>query len=254
MKVSVVIPVYNEEKYIGKCLDSLMKQSEKAAEIIVVDNNSQDNTLAIVEKYPGIKIIKEKLQGTTPTRNRGFNEAKGEIIARCDADTILPPNWVKKITKAFSANKNVVALSTATAYHDLPLLNRSYLPSDMIYYTSKAILGFPAMFGPSMAISKKAWLKVKKNICLDDRKVHEDIDLSIHIKKYGEIIFLPDVFVKISARRIKKDPMSFFVEYPLRLIKMIKSHRHLFQFLERGRLLRSFVVSEFLQSWKSQGK
>lgn len=231
-----------------------MKQKEEPLEIIIVDNNCTDKTISIVKKYPGVKIVKETKQGMTLARNKGFNTAKGDVVARCDADTILPTNWVKKIAETFLENKNVVGLTTATTYHDLPLISRSYLPSDMIYYTSKAILGFPAIFGPSMAISKKAWLKVKNKVCLDDQKVHEDIDLSIHIKKYGEIMFLPNVLVKISARRIKNDPMSFFVEYPLRLIRMIKSHRHFFQFLERGRLLRSFVVSEFLQSWKSQGK
>ena len=56
MKVSVVIPVYNEEKYIKNCLESLMKQEEKPDEIIVVDNNCTDETINIVKKYNGIKI------------------------------------------------------------------------------------------------------------------------------------------------------------------------------------------------------
>src|ERR1035437_9820650 len=89
MKVSVVIPAYNEEKYIGACLDSLMDQKEKPDEIIVVNNNSTDNTAKIVKKYP-VRLINEEQQGMIPARNRGFNEAKFEIIARTDADTILP--------------------------------------------------------------------------------------------------------------------------------------------------------------------
>ncbi len=227
MKVSVVIPVYNEEKYIKNCLDSLMKQKEKPDEIIVVDNNCTDKTIKIVKKYTDIKILKEKIQGMTSARNAGFNFAFGDIIARCDADSILPTNWIKGIKKAFFKNSQVVGFTNSVIFYDLPIVNKSNLPSDVFHYTSKIILGFPALIGPSMAITKKIWLKVKKEICVDDKEVHEDIDLTIHIKKYGEIFFEPDVVVKISGRRIKYNPLSFFLEYPLRLIKMLKSHRHL---------------------------
>jgi glycosyltransferase involved in cell wall biosynthesis len=226
MKVSVVIPAYNEEKYIRKCLDSLMKQSEKADEIIVVDNNSQDSTIAVARKYQGVKIIQEKIQGTTPTRNRGFNEAKEEIIARCDADSVLPSNWIKEIKIAFKKNK-IVGFTSSFVFYDLSMINRSFLPSNIFYFNSKLILGFYSLVGPAMAIRKTVWNKVKDEVCLDDKKVHEDLDLSIHIKKYGDIVLNKKVVIKMSGRRMKNDPLSFFVEYPLRFTKMMKIHREL---------------------------
>lgn len=231
MKVSVVIPVYNEEKYIQNCLDSLLKQEEKPDEIIVVDNNCTDKTIKIVRKYKEIKIIEEKKQGMTPARNKGFDTAKYEIIARCDADSILPANWIKGIKKTFSNNSQVVGFTNSVIFYDLSFVNKSNLPSDVFYYISKIILGFPSFVGPSMAITKKAWIKVKKELCADDKDVHEDIDLAIHIKKYGEIFFEPNVVAKISGRRIKYNPLSFFLEYPLRLIKMLKRHRHMLKLL-----------------------
>jgi len=227
MRVSVVIPVYNEESRIKNCLDSLMKQDDKPNEIIVVDNNSTDNTVSIVKKYKDIKIINEKNQGITPARNKGFDTAKYEIIARCDADSVLPDNWVKQIREVFSKNKNVVGFTNPIVFYDLPVIVKSSLPSDIFYYLSKAIIGIPTLIGPSLGITKKVWMKVKKEICLDDKKVHEDIDLAIHLKKYGDIFFEPNVIVQISGRRIKYNPTSFFIEYPLRLIRMLKSHRHL---------------------------
>jgi len=226
MKVSVVIPVYNEEKYIKNCLDSLMNQEEKPDEIIVIDNNCTDKTISIVKKYKGIKIIQEKKQGITPTRNAGFNLASGDIIARCDADSILPSNWVKKIKKDFE-DKQMVGFCNSFIFYDLPIINQSSLPSKLFYSCSKIILGFYSQIGPAMAIRKDTWEKVKNEVCLDDKKVHEDIDLSIHIKKYGNIFLNKNVIVKISGRRIRYNLLSFFVEYPLRLIKMLKSHRHL---------------------------
>lgn len=227
MKVSVVIPVYNEEKCIKSCLESLIKQSEKPDEVIVVDNNSTDQTVSIVKKFKDVRIIYEKKRGITPTRNNGFNNAKYEIIARCDGDSILPNNWVKKIKEVFSKNEKVVGFTNPIVFYDLPVITQSPLPSDIFYYFSKAILGIPTLIGPSLAITKKVWLEVKKELCTDDKKVHEDIDLAIHIKKYGKIFFEPDVVVQISGRRIKYNPLSFFIEYPLRLIKMLKSHRYL---------------------------
>ena len=227
MKVSVVIPVYNEEKYIKNCLDSLMKQKEMPDEIIVVDNNCTDKTISIVKKFEGITVIQEKKQGISPARNKGFNSAKYEIIARCDADSILPDNWIKNIKETFSKNGQIVGFTSSIIFYDLPIINKSDLPSDIFHYVSKIILGFPSFVGPSMAIRKNIWSKVRNEICTNDKEVHEDIDLAIHIKKYGEIFFEPNVVVKISGRRIKHNPLSFFLEYPLRLTKMLKMHRHL---------------------------
>lgn len=88
--VSVVIPAYNEERYLAACLTSLQKQTLKNFETIVVDNNSTDKTAEIARRF-GAKVVKELKQGIIPARERGFREAKAEIIARTDADTIVAP-------------------------------------------------------------------------------------------------------------------------------------------------------------------
>ncbi|MBI3955353.1 glycosyltransferase family 2 protein, partial [Candidatus Gottesmanbacteria bacterium] len=98
--ISVVIPVYNEEKYIARCLQSVCNQNFKNYEVIVVDNNCTDKTAKIAAGFK-VKIIREKIQGMTPARERGFREAKSEIIARTDADTIIPNNWLSSIYKYF---------------------------------------------------------------------------------------------------------------------------------------------------------
>ncbi len=226
MKISVVIPVYNEEKYIKNCLDSLMKQEDKPDEIIIVDNNCADQTIPIVKKYKGITVIQEKEQGITPARNAGFNLASGDIIARCDADSILPSNWIKQIKIDFE-NEQIVGFANSFVFYDLAIINQSFFPSKLFYFCSRMILGFYSLIGPAMAIRKNIWEKVRNDVCLDDKRVHEDIDLSFHIKKYGNIFLNKSVVIKISGRRIKYNLLSFFVEYPLRLIKMLKSHRHL---------------------------
>lgn len=224
MKVSVVIPVYNEEKYVGKCLESLFGQSEKADEIIVVDNNCTDSTVPIVKKYPLVKVVKEAKQGMIPARNKGFDSAKGEIIVKCDADSLLPRDWIKNIKKDFADNPEAVALSMPVVMYDLPGGYKSK-PIFYLYMLSpRLIIGVYPLAGPGYAIKKSSWKKVKNDICLNDKEVHEDIDLTFHVKKVGPIIHDPKTVVMSSARRIKSDPLSFFGEYTMRFLKMVKTH------------------------------
>lgn len=109
MKVSVVIPAYNEEKYIGKTLDSLKNQIYKDYEIIVSDGGSTDKTGEIVKKY-GYKFIIHKNQTIPFARQKGIEDSTGEIIVGCDADTIYPPDHLAKIILDFDKDPNIVAV------------------------------------------------------------------------------------------------------------------------------------------------
>ena len=89
MKVTVIIPTYNEEKVIEACLESLSKQTLKDAEIIVVDDGSTDETINILQKVRksrGVKIFKQKHKGPGAARNLGVRRAKGEVLVFVDAD------------------------------------------------------------------------------------------------------------------------------------------------------------------------
>lgn len=223
MKISVVIPVFNEEKYLDRCLKSLKNQQVSPDEIIVVDNNCTDNSIKIAKKYR-TRIIKEKKQGMIFARNRGFDAARFEVIARCDADTILPKNWIKKIKESFQKNK-IEALAGLVSFYDHWLLKKNLFFSKLYFKIMKLLLGHEVLAGPGMALTKKIWRKIKNEVCLNEKKVHEDIDLAIHIAKYGRIKFDPDFLVFASSRRIKNNPLSFFIEYPIRLIKTLLIHR-----------------------------
>jgi glycosyltransferase involved in cell wall biosynthesis len=226
MKVSLIIPVFNEEKYITLCLESLEKQIEKPNEIIIVDNNCTDNTINIVKKYKKIlpiKIVKEKKKGVVFARNKGFSKAKGDILARCDADSILPKNWIKKIKEDFSKNK-IDGLTGPIIFYDF-FLKTSFF-SKIYLILMKILQKGETLLGPNMAISKKIWEKIKKEVCFDEKNIHEDIDLSLHIlKNNGKIIYDFNLIVYASSRRITKTPWIFFLNYPWRLIKNLVSHR-----------------------------
>lgn len=225
MKVSVVVPVYNEEKYIERALKSLSKQDVDPDEIIVVDNNSKDSSMLIAKKF-GIKIVKEKVQGMTPARNKGFNTAKYDIIARIDADVQVPKDWIKQIKKNFETKK-IDALTGPLLLSDVKLISNSTIPSHIYLESLKAISkGKRYLIGPNMSLTHEIWERVKNTVTLDDKKVHEDIDLSFKIIKAGGIIgYDRNLVVHGSARRMKKHPESFFIEYPKRMISTFKINK-----------------------------
>lgn len=106
--LSVIIPVYNGEKTIGECIESLLNQDypKDKYEIIVVDNNSGDKTAQIVKKYP-VRYLEEKaIQSDFAARNRSIRHAaNGQILAFTDADCIASRDWLKKSVKAFEDDR-----------------------------------------------------------------------------------------------------------------------------------------------------
>jgi len=234
IKMSVVIPVFNEESYITACLTHLFDQEELPDEVIVVDNNSTDKTVELAGKF-SVRIIKESMQGITPARNCGFNSAKYPIIGRIDADTLVPPNWVRDIKDRFETDSHLIAFSGGTVFENKRLDVLLKLPG-MAYYTSfKKILGCDCLYGPNMAIRKQAWKKVKSSICLDDHLVHEDADLAVHLAEMniGNIVFDPNFLVKVSNRRWGNINSSY-LEYPYRYLKMILHHKESLKILDQG--------------------
>lgn len=222
MKVSVVIPVFNEEKYIENCLTHLKKQAVKPDEIIIVDNNCTDETIEIAKQFD-VRIVKELRQGITPARNKGYDSAKYEIIARCDADSLVPPQWIKRIKYNFE-KKHVDALTGPLFYYDLPVKNVMPVFNTYVAMLSKIIKHYP-LHGPNMALSKSIWMRVRDEVCQDDNMVHEDHDISLHIyQRGGHIHYDRYLTVRTSGRRIKHDPTTFFIEYPTRLTKMLRKH------------------------------
>lgn len=104
--ISVIITAYNYGKYLDECIQSVLNQSHKADEIIVVDDESTDNTKEIVAKYP-VKYIWQKNKGLSGARNTGIKEATSEYIMCLDADDMLRPDAIKEHLKI--ADKNVIA-------------------------------------------------------------------------------------------------------------------------------------------------
>ena len=99
-KISVIVPAYNEEKFLARTLGTLKAQDYRDFELIVVDNNSRDNTNKIARKFAD-KVVVEKKKGYHNATSRGAKVAKAPVIAFCDADSLYPENWLSKIMRHF---------------------------------------------------------------------------------------------------------------------------------------------------------
>lgn len=104
-KVSVIIPVYNVEKYLSKCLESVLNQTYKNVEIIIIEDKSTDDSRLIALEYqrlyPNIKIIlNEENRGVSYCRNRGIRESTGELISFIDSDDVIDKNFLESIISA----------------------------------------------------------------------------------------------------------------------------------------------------------
>ena len=91
--VSIIIPVYNSEPYLSRCLDSVLAQTYPKIEVLLIDDGSTDNSYAICQQYAQrdsrMKVIHQQNQGAAAARNTGLDNATGEYIMFCDSDDIL---------------------------------------------------------------------------------------------------------------------------------------------------------------------
>lgn len=119
--VSVIVPVYNAEKYLNRCLESLINQTLKNIEIICINDGSTDNSLQIIKDYSNkdnrIVVIDQQNQGVSASRNQGMKIAKGEYLAFCDADDWLDLEFYEKLYRETeNGTIDVVKGNTAIAY------------------------------------------------------------------------------------------------------------------------------------------
>lgn len=109
MKISVVIIAHNEEKHIKACIDSLLNQTTKADEIILIAHNCTDSTVNIASEYP--KVLTVPYTGTTGivhARLEGISRTTGEIILCIDGDSVAKNNWIEEMTQTLTQNKNIL--------------------------------------------------------------------------------------------------------------------------------------------------
>ena len=231
--ISVVIPVFNESTRLVRCLESIKNQTHKNFEVIVVDNNSTDNTAKLATGYKFVRVIKEPKQGIVYARNTGFRAARAGIIARIDADTILPEDWLARVNHYAirrGEDKAWAITGSGEFYNTAFTKSHAVLHSFVYYYVNRLLLGYYPLWGSNMVITKTAWDLVKNDICFDD-KIHEDMDLSAHLYAHNiPIYFIYSLKTKMELKRVDGDPKKLW-HYLMRWIYSLKKHNKLAGYL-----------------------
>lgn len=210
MKVSIVIPVYNEARHLADCLEAIGRQTVEPFEVIVVDNNSTDETVAVASRFPFVTVLRETRQGVVYARDRGFNAARGDIIGRLDADSIIAPDWIAMLVCIYKENDALAAVTGSVRYYGLAL--RDLIDTIDLYIRRRLarLLGHEvALQGANMAIRRESWLQIRRQVCRRGH-LHEDHDLGIHLAQTGHLVVFDERLVAaIDSRRAESSWWDF---------------------------------------------
>lgn len=209
-KVSVVIPAYNEEKYIENTLKAVLAQDYSDFEVIVVNNASSDKTREILSRFsdPKIKIVDEPRKGLLFAREAGRKKSTGEIIAQLDADCLPRKNWISNGVKLIE-DKNVVGASGPYIFYDYnKILVALTLFGQVFFYfvnlfsqiTKKgAVLIGGSSFVKSYVLEKIGGYNTNIDFW------GEDSDTAKRVAQHGWIKYSWKISLQTSARRFKKE-------------------------------------------------
>ncbi len=208
MKVSIIIPAYNEESYIGGLLSALTHTDYPDYEIIVVDNSSTDKTADIARSFPQVKVVSETRRGTQAARERGRKEATGEILACLDADCVPNATWLSRAVSLL-IKKDAVVVTGPLHYYDGPFYFRwsSLILQQTAYFVIHNFLQLThtgaIMLGCNCLIKAQAL----QDIGGFDTSIlfyGDDTDTGRRLSKVGHVVFSNRLLMNTSSRRFKK--------------------------------------------------
>lgn len=202
LRVSVVIPVKDDDVELARCLRALASQTRTADEVIVVDNRSTDAS-ADVARAASARVVRCARPGIPAASARGYDEATGDVVLRLDADCVPGPAWIEAMAEAFSSRPEVAAFVGGAHFLDGPRVLRR--PLAAVYLgayagAAAAALGHLPLFGSNMGFRRSAWLDIRSRVHRDDPGLHDDLDLAFHLGERHRIRILPGAEMAMSMR------------------------------------------------------
>jgi glycosyltransferase involved in cell wall biosynthesis len=210
MFISVVIPAYNEERYLPVCLRALDRQTFPASqfEVIVVDNASTDATAAVACRL-GARVVAEPRKGVSRARQAGFQAALGLIIASTDADTRVPPDWLARIAAHFERNPALGGVYGPVHWPEGRIGERLMLryPGTWALWASNRA-GRSLWWGSNFAVRREVFWQAGGFPV--DWPSGEDTDLSLRVSRLASVRFDPALVVWASNRRVQEGGGQMF--------------------------------------------
>jgi glycosyltransferase involved in cell wall biosynthesis/MoaA/NifB/PqqE/SkfB family radical SAM enzyme len=197
LHISVIVPCFNDELLIGKCLKSLLAQTRDVLEIIVVDDQSTDGSAQEIQKYPVKYIRSSRRAGAGGARAAGADAASGDILAFVDSDCIAPADWVEKVHRTFTDNPNLGGVGGRYTHPPMKTLSGQLAALEEAYlfsiYANEPKSASPC--GGVCAFRKEAWFQCRSG---KDRRYFqgmgsgEDSVIGAEIKRRYEVKYLHD--------------------------------------------------------------
>ena len=219
MKISIVIPVYNAKKYLGRCLDSVLQALEGVqGEILLINNNSTDDSPKIAKSYQEkhskmVRLLECKTPGAAAARNYGATKARGDYLWLIDADDYIDETAiVKLLEKAEQENADLVMLGAkrlarngSTSYLSAVEAGRSDTKSRFIRYG----------MGPWQVLIRRQWWQ-EHRFTFREGIIHEDMELM------SALILYTDQFASVD------EPLYFYCDNPESVLHKSKFNPHIF--------------------------
>lgn len=200
--ISVVIPVLDDARMLDACLQAIRRQTRRPDEVIVVDNGCTDDSVSVAQRF-GARVVAEPRPGITAASARGFDVATGSVIARCDADSRVPPRWLERLEQTFDAHPDALAVTGPASFYDLGKVSGAaarILYISGYFVSMRALLGHTVLFGSNCAVRAETWRAVSATIPRDDPEVHDDMDLSYRLPPTAHVVYDSELVVGISGR------------------------------------------------------
>lgn len=213
--VSVLVPAFNEEKYIANTLNALLKQDYPNFEVIIADNGSTDRTSAIIQQIidslpagsVSVKLVYEKRRGTNSARECARQSASGTIIAQIDADCIPGKHWISKgVLSLCNNHKKRVAVTGPYDYFDgEKWMRRFSLLSQQLVYPGINILvqmaGRAAILIGGNTFIRAEILELAGGYNTALTFYGDDVDMGKRLSKFGNVAYIPSLTLPTSSRR-----------------------------------------------------
>lgn len=189
MKISAIVPVYNTEKLVGRCIESVLAQSFPDWELILVDDGSRDGSLEVLKAYEKndsrIKVIHQENAGPGLARNRGIKEASGVYIVFIDSDDVIKPEYFEKLSKETA---DVVFIDINQVDEDFHVLHEEHMSDYQLFSKDDLIRGQMTgkiLWGGVRKAVKRDLLQ-KNRIEFTEHKVGEEAIYSFLLLHYAD--------------------------------------------------------------------
>lgn len=221
--VSVVIPVKDDAEHLARCLRALAAQTVAPVEVLVVDDSSVDDSARVAASF-GARVLTHSGAGIPASSACGYDAACAEVIARLDADSIPPSDWIERVLGRFE-DETVDAVTGPGRFVGFgpaaQLLARVGYMDAYFVLMGLALAHWP-LFGSDFAMRREAWLAVADRVHREDGRVHDDVDLSVHLGMRHRIVLDRSLALGVSGRPFA-DPIGMLRRFDRAFYTL---HRH----------------------------